>query len=402
MWCTACQTWTSSCLGAQVGPPAASQRSLCGSPRPDWQISATFLAVWTTFTGQFQSVSWHEAMFTPHSWLVSVYVQRGTMASRCAACALWSSLFLNLTSVDVCNDPRGSKSLPTPFLRQPSKMWVCLEEEDFWQATFSWRIPTPACWKLRWQLEPSMKNLKRSDVIVAAPPPIYPSFLLTVHLIFYISSWECEVLSWTCLSQLYIAICCFLLKLRVFLPSVLTSSGCPLSPSLTFVLLSGLIFYFCLLSSNSLLAPVTSPPSWLAASTSPPLLFSSSADCAVLISSYMSAAANARLLPSVFGLNTFLFLPQDTRRTGRRLRDGRMRRTERKSSSSQEAWDELKDKCVLFFDFSSKQNNTTFFFVWAWLSWTELRWIQKLYNWDGRKRLNSQMLSSFTLIINYL
>lgn len=50
------------------------------------------------------------------------------------------------------------------------------------------------------------------------------------------------------------------------------SSGCPLLLALTLVLLSGLIFFFSLLSSNSLLAPATSPPSWLAASTSPPLL----------------------------------------------------------------------------------------------------------------------------------
>lgn len=213
-----------------------------------------------------------------------------------------------------------------------------------------------------------------------------------------------SLMDW-CISAIYPRAGCFLLKPHVC--SCLwfwlcgASSGCPLLPSLTFVLPSGLIFYFSLLSSNSLLAPATSPPSWLAASTSP-LLFSSSADCAVLISSYMSAAANARLLPSVFGLNTFLFLPQDSRRTGRRLRDGRMRRTERKSYSSQEAWDELKDKCVLFFDFSSKQNNTTFVFVWAWLSWTEVRWIQQLYNWSGRKRLNSQMLSSFSLFIHYL
>lgn len=88
---------------------------------------------------------------------------------------------------------------------------------------------------------------------------------------------------------------------RLFLPSVFTlrsfvvfspshththtvepptaSSGCPLLLSLTFVLLSGLIFYFSFLSSNSLLAPATSPPSRLAASTlssSPPFLLSSS------------------------------------------------------------------------------------------------------------------------------
>lgn len=29
MWCTACQTWTSSRLSAQVGPPSPSRRILC-------------------------------------------------------------------------------------------------------------------------------------------------------------------------------------------------------------------------------------------------------------------------------------------------------------------------------------------------------------------------------------
>lgn len=92
-----------------------------------------------------------------------------------------------------------------------------------------------------------------------------------------------------------------------------------------------------------------------------PLLLSFSAGCAVLISSYMSAAANARLHPSVFGPNIFLFLLQDTWRTGRRLRDGQMRRTEKKSSSSQEALDELKDKCALTFLYNKTTQFNTFF-----------------------------------------
>lgn len=76
------------------------------------------------------------------SRFVLVYVQRITTASRSVSCAHWSSLFLDLRSVDVCKDLQGPNFSAFTvaagfFSNLPSTMWLCPEEEDFRQTTYT-------------------------------------------------------------------------------------------------------------------------------------------------------------------------------------------------------------------------------------------------------------------------
>lgn len=136
-----------------------------------------------------------------------------------------------------------------------------------------------------------------------SPPPMYPSFSLTICPIFSISSEEYEVASQDlCILAINPRAGCLSLETScLFLPLVFTlwrllrlspSPRPDICPPLRIDLL--------------LFPPVIQlPPRSCDLSTF--LLQHLLVRCAVLISSYMSAAANAQLHPSIFGPNTFLF-----------------------------------------------------------------------------------------------
>lgn len=134
----------------------------------------------------------HAAMFSSDSgcrpagsWFVLAYVQHITTASRSVSCAHWSSLFLDLRSVDVCKDLQGPKfsafTVAAGFFFQPAKHDVALSWGRRFQTNYlltCFRLlaleefqPQPdGRWRLGWRPDPSMWTLNQSDVTVAAPP----------------------------------------------------------------------------------------------------------------------------------------------------------------------------------------------------------------------------------------
>lgn len=160
-WCTACQTWTSCCLSAQVGPPTTSHRVLCWAPQPDCLTSGKVLDIFGSVNILHLSYSISVLHMFIHSWRTWRHAQfrlrlqarrdligSGRYAvhhqgiSQCLLC----SLVVPLSGFEVWGRLRRSAGFSTFtvaavlflfFFNLPSTMWLCPEEGDFRQATYS-------------------------------------------------------------------------------------------------------------------------------------------------------------------------------------------------------------------------------------------------------------------------